>query len=92
MIDFGTLTTTRAEVLTIGQIAARAVAERLTYHAHKMDLMMDLEAVHATTPLRLADLLAADRENFSHDICGIQCNIDRETGELQNCFLPRYAK
>jgi hypothetical protein len=53
---------------------------------------MDLTACHANgNPLRLADLLAADDFNFSHDICGIARHIDRETGELKNCFSPRFS-
>ena len=58
----------------------------------RMDLEMDIEAVHANgTPLRLADLLAADTFNFTHDVVGIQNCIDRNTGGLRNHFLPRFA-
>lgn len=37
----------------------------------------------------LAQRLAADDFNFWHDINGIQRNLDRQTGRLQNRFLPR---
>ena len=34
-------------------------------------------------------LLEADDFGFAHDIIGIQNNINRETGEFENCFVPR---
>lgn len=29
--------------------------------------------------------------NILHDICGINLNLNRKTGKLENCFLPRFA-
>jgi hypothetical protein len=59
----------------------------------KLDLVMDIEAAHNNgCPLKLAELLKADNFDFAHDIGGIQNNINRATGKLENCFLPRYAK
>lgn len=56
-------------------------------------ITMDLTATHLNgTPLELEDLLLADDANFGHDVCGISGNIDRETGQLLNCFLPRFAR
>lgn len=58
-----------------------------------LDLQMDLVATHANgCPLRFADLLAADDFNFWHDISGIRAHLDRETGNLTRCFLPRFSK
>lgn len=58
----------------------------------RMDMHMDLSAVHANgNPLRLDDLLAADDFNFAHDILGIRRNLDRETGKLENFFSPRFS-
>ena len=55
-------------------------------------LMMDITAAHANgCPLDLAGLLIAEPFDFAHDIAGITAHIDRETGRLMNCFLPRYA-
>ena len=57
-----------------------------------MDLQMDLEAYHCNgNPLRLHDLLNADDFNLMHDVVGISRHIDRETGKLQNYFLPRFT-
>lgn len=71
------------------QIANRA--DSYNMRIDRLSLMMDLEAVHAYNPLRLADLLEADKNNFYHDICGIREHLNRQTKRLENCFLPRYT-
>lgn len=79
----------------IGQIAKRAsfAADKIGVNYKYMDAIMDLTACHANgTPLRLAELLKADDGNFGHDVFGIRRHIDRETGKLGDCFLPRYAR
>lgn len=71
---------------------AHALAEGAGVRYPVMDAMMDVTAVHANgMPLDLAGLLAADNENFVHDVFGILRHIDRMTGKLGNCFVPRYA-
>lgn len=58
----------------------------------KLGLDMDLCATIAQgNPLRLDELLAADNFNFAHDVCGIMRHMNRETGELTNCFEPRFT-
>lgn len=57
----------------------------------KVELLMDLCAVHNSNPLKLADLLAANTFDFMHDIAGIIRHLDRTTGELRDCFSPRYS-
>ena len=57
----------------------------------RMVANMDINDVHSKTPLRLAAWLAADEENFAHDIAGIHNNLDRVDGVLENCFVPRFA-
>lgn len=53
---------------------------------------MDVENVHTNgTPLRLHELLAADKVNFAHDLGGIYQHLNRKTKQLENCFLPRFA-
>jgi len=62
------------------------------FHYPRMDCEMDLMACHASgNPLRLADLLRADDGNFAHDIFGIREHLDRETGKLGRCFVPRFT-
>jgi hypothetical protein len=59
----------------------------------KFKLIMDIEATNNNgCPLKLDELLNANGMDFIHDVTGIQSNINRETGKLENCFLPRYAK
>lgn len=58
----------------------------------RIDTEMDLSAAHACCPLDLARLLAADDFNFAHDMFGIMCHMDRRTGKLDNCFLPRCTR
>ncbi|MDF1565302.1 MAG: hypothetical protein P1V51_19855 [Deltaproteobacteria bacterium] len=42
-------------------------------------------------PLRLEELAAASDYDLLHDVTGIHNHLDRETGKLTGCFLPRYA-
>lgn len=58
----------------------------------KLSMIMDIEYAHKDCPLKLQELFDADDMNFYHDIIGIGNNIDRATGKLKNCFVPRFAK
>lgn len=77
----------------IERITGRAV-RLFARHGHEIDglsLMMDVTATHANgCPLKLAELADADDSNFAHDIGGIRRHLDRETGHLGGCFLPRF--
>ncbi len=78
----------------IEEIAARAVklARELGFIYAKPDALMDLTACHANgAPLRLAELLKADKGNFGHDVFGIRRHLNHETGQLGGFFSPRYA-
>jgi len=82
------------ELRLINLIADRAVALSGFYGEKlpKVDVMMDLQAtIENGTPLRLQDLLNTDSVNFMHDIVGIRNNLNRITGKLENCFLPRFT-
>lgn len=84
---------TQAESRIILQIAHRAIAS--LYHATNvtpLDIQMDIDACHSNgCKLRLAELLAADDFNFSHDVRGIHNCLDRDTGKLIPPFSPRYS-
>lgn len=57
----------------------------------RLSATMDVTATHLNgCPLRLRDLLEADDFNFAHDVGGITRHLDRTTGKLTNCFLPRF--
>lgn len=55
-------------------------------------LQMDLTACHNNgCPLRLQDMLDAKPFDLMHDILGINRHINRETGQLEDSFVPRFA-
>ena len=80
----------RELILIIFEIAKRAddmdilAVDRLT-------LKMDLENVNKKIKMNFQELLKADESDFIHDIYNIQLFMDRETGELINDFIPRFA-
>jgi hypothetical protein len=87
MINFNTSV---EETRLINAITKRTV--QVGVCADLLALEMDITATHKNgNPLRLAELLAADEFNFWHDINGIQNNINRKTGKLENCFVPRFS-
>lgn len=57
----------------------------------RLSLLMDMEIAAEQFDLRLDELLLANPFDFSHDIVGIENNINRETKIVENIFLPRYA-
>jgi hypothetical protein len=86
-------TATRAERELIQLIADRATAIRAK-HKIESDIVatkMDLEATHCNgCRLDFRRLLAADDFNLSHDVFGIERHLNRSTGRLEHCFLPRF--
>ncbi len=85
---------TRVERDLIVQIALRAydLARRAWVDYPVLTAAMDLTAVHANgCPLRLSELATAEGFDFSHDIYGIRAHLNRETGTLEDCFVPRFA-
>lgn len=57
----------------------------------KFDVLVAITLVHEKRPIRLNELLHADDSNFIHDVFGILRHINTETGELQDCFVPRFS-
>jgi len=86
---------TRQENRWISQIAERAsrMASAQGGQYTYLEALMDVTAVHANCcPLRLEELYHAADFNFSHDIGGIIRHLNRETGQLEGYFVPRYAQ
>jgi len=53
---------------------------------------MDLEHVHGCgNPLRLQEMLDGETSDFNHDVKGITVFLDRTTGQLTDCFSPRFS-
>jgi len=78
----------------IRQIAQRAVRlyqDVLGEDIPQWEFEAEISMAHASNPLRLGELLEANDGNFAHDIGGIRNNLNRLTGELRNCFSPRYS-
>jgi hypothetical protein len=77
-----------------------AICERLEGMATQMgidigeriDRMIDLEKAWENTGLDLDGLLAATDADFAHDLFGIIRHMNRHTGKLGHCFVPRYAR
>ena len=81
---------TTEESRLIAEIVDRALGA--TDYDRQVSAQMDLTACHANgCPLDLQRLLDADDFNLAHDVYGISRHIDRETGTLTGCFLPRFA-
>ncbi len=87
MVDFQI---SGSELVLIRKIVKRA---RTMEGLSAVELDMDIAAVHRNgCPLDLEKLLAFDDFNFLHDCHGIRRHIDRRTGALTECFVPRCAK
>ena len=84
-----------ADCAAIVKIVQRAVSMSLV-KGHLDDFINAIRDVTAThcngLPLRLNDLLDADAFNFAHDFLGIERHLNRETGQLENHFRPRFAR
>jgi len=86
MIDWSKIS--KEEIRLTMKIINRA--KEIRSDLDKAKALMDLQACHISCPLDLERML--EGADFMHDIGGIQAHINRETGELEDCFHPRYAK
>jgi hypothetical protein len=74
---------------------AAAIADRVleSVPAEKSQVVMDIIACHVSgCPLDLDRLHGAAESDLLHDVCGIARHLDRQTGKLTDCFVPRYAE
>lgn len=83
----------KADRLLLVDIVERAMRDlpSLADVVRAGDLHMDLLATHAKVPLRLRAFRDARPFDFAHDVVGIYRHLNRETCELEGCFLPRFA-
>ena len=92
---FDKMRCTKSETQQIIDIMLRA-ASVMNFESRgssRLEVSMDLTACHCVgCQLDLEGLLTATPSDLIHDVAGIMANINRETGELENCFVPRYAK
>jgi hypothetical protein len=83
------------EMDVMGKIVDRAeqMFSDLGVQVDRLSMLMDLDAVHTRVmPLDLTALLNADAANFAHDIGGIRRHLNRDTIQLEDFFVPRFAK
>lgn len=74
----------------VTRVAMRAEREGLTDNV--LSTRMDLTAVTTgDAPLDLKKMLTVEASTLAHDIYGIRDNLNRETGRLENHFMPRCA-
>lgn len=73
---------------------AEPIMVEIGVHYSVMDLQMDLTLLQLHHPelINLDKLLAFGEVDFIHDVLGIMRHLNRDTGELGNCFVPRCAK
>lgn len=57
----------------------------------KLALFCDIAVIHLSLGLRLDELTRAENFDLIHDVMGIYQNLDRETGTLRDCFMPRFV-
>jgi hypothetical protein len=58
----------------------------------RMSVLMDLSVVHNHHyKLDFERMASADDFNLAHDIAGIAYHLNRSTGKLRDCFVPRFA-
>jgi hypothetical protein len=77
------------------KIADRAPADLVRRAGGRMSFVMDIlaaDGVNGNDPIALDALSRADDFNFIHDVSGIVRHLDRSTGKLMNCFVPRFAR
>ena len=81
----------KEELETILKISFRA--HRMNKNYRREDASLDVNCCHSNgNPLRLKELLEADDFNFAHDVFGIARHLNRDTGKLENHFLPRFSQ
>lgn len=83
--------TTEDRVL-IGKIITRYASMVPAKTFDKISLEMDLVACNNNAcKLDFEAMLNGQEFDFMHDIVGLRRHLNRLTGELEDCFLPRFA-
>jgi len=78
----------------IDRVLDRCEAEDITLPCDRMEHAMDLSAcISNGCPLDLERMLEwPNKFDLAHDIWGVNRHIDHNTGQLRDCFLPRFYK
>jgi len=81
----------------IAEIGKRAseIAKGIGHDIEPINFMLDMETAlkhEQNKGIDLDVLLRFDDGNFAHDVFGIHRHLNRETGELMDCFSPRCTR
>lgn len=91
-VSFAATPTEREIVLKIIERAEQEAIFGGYDFGDRASLEMDLVATHANgCPIDFQRLLDAEQFVFTHDIFGIMRHLDRRSGKLTMCFIPRCA-
>jgi hypothetical protein len=71
---------------------AEPIARHAGFKLDRLTSLMDMENADKQYPLDLERMLAAEPFDFGHDFFGIRHHMNRRTGVLEDCFVPRFAK
>ena len=71
---------------------AEPLAQRVGVHLDRLTSIMDMDNATQQYPMDLDAMLGADDSNFGHDFFGIRSHMNRETGKLEDCFVPRFYR
>jgi hypothetical protein len=100
------LSISESDLKLVNQIAQRATQVAVSHRAISLlkafskveearfhrEVLMDVWIVHANgCPLRLQELLDAEPYEFAHDVFEMRERLDRVTGQLTGCFVPRFS-
>lgn len=83
---------TAEEDVLIQKIIERAMSMDKYGVIDYMGSYMVISAVHHHTPLDLQQFLDGPDYDFARDFWGIRKHFNFKTGELEDFFLPRFAK
>ena len=83
----------KEDLAHVEKIMNRAESLRIFTRGYtRSTLLMDLMACNANgCRMDFERLAEADNFNLLHDLIGIAEHINRKTGKLEGCFLPRFA-
>lgn len=77
----------------IRRIVARALQINQQVPLSRLDLRRDIGMVHTNgCPLHLWALLHANEMDFIREVLGIHRHLNRETGQLDPIFAPRFVR
>lgn len=81
-----------SDSIHLHEIATRGVdiGRRAGVPMDFQQIISDLKTVNQSVRMDFQALCAASDFNLIHDVFGIHNNLNRETGQLENEFFPRF--